>query len=137
MSNILIQDIIKSKFKDDSLPTIAYGNCGGVYDENIDDDLDAVGVGDDNNIYIASCYELLESMLQNDSFLVYSVTGLPNIKVLIDALKFLSTIGEGVEETAKVYVKDYKGCVLPVKEIIDARDSNRVVFVTEARCING
>ena len=73
MNTISIQDIINGEFNYSSFPAIAWSEFGDVYY------VDAVGVGDDNNIYIASCYELLESMLQNDSFLVYSVTGLPNI----------------------------------------------------------
>ena len=135
MSNILMQDIIKSKFRDNSLPTIAYGDYGGVYDESIDY-IDAVGVGDDSNIYMASCYGKLESMEQNDSVILCSVSGLCSIKELVDALKFLSTLGEGVEKTAKVYAKDYKGYVLPVEEIIEDKDADRLVFVAE-RCING
>lgn len=135
MSNILLKDIIKGNFKDDSLVTTAYGDYGGVWDESIDY-IDAVGVGDDRNIYMASCYGELTSMLQNDAFIIFSVDGIPKTKVLIEALKFLSIVGR-VEETAKVYVKDYKGYVLPVEEIIDDKDSDRVVFVTEARCING
>ena len=135
MSNILMQDIIKSKFRDNSLPTIAFGDYDGVYDEIIEY-IDSVGVGDDSNIYIASCYGELESMEQNDSVILYSVTGLCSIKALIDALKFLSTLGEGVEKTAKVYVKDYKGYVLPVQKIIDDRHSDRVVFVTQEQIVD-
>ena len=135
MSNILMQDIIKSKFRDNSLPTIAYGDYGGVYDENIDY-IGAVGVSDDRNIYMASCYGKLKSMEQNDSVILCSVSGLCSIKELVDALKFLSTLGEGAEKTAKVYVKNYQGYVLPVEEIIDDRDADRIVFVAE-RCING
>ena len=129
MSNILMQDIIKSKFRDNSLPTIAYGDYGGVYDESIDY-IGAVGVGDDRNIYMASCYGKLKSMEQNDSVILCSVTGLCSINGLVDDLKFLSTLGEGTEKTAKVYVKNYKGYVLPVEKIIDDRDADRVVFVT-------
>lgn len=134
MYSISIQDIIKGKFKDDSLLTIAYGDYDGVYDESTDY-IDSVGVGDDNNIYFANCYEKLVSMLQNDSFIIFSVDGVSITKVLIEALKFLSTVGR-VEETAKVYVKDYKGYVLPVQEIIDDRDSERLVFVTQAPIVD-
>ena len=135
MSNILAQDIFKGNFKDDSLPAIAYGDYGGVCDESIEY-IDAIGIGDDSNIYMANCYEELESILQNDSFIVYSVTGLPNIKVLIDALKFLSTTPGGADKTAKVYVKDYKGYVLPVRQIIDDRDSCILVFVTQEQIVD-
>lgn len=129
MSNILLKDIIKGNFKDDSLVTIAYGDYGGVWDESTDD-IDSVGVGDDNNIYFANCYGELVSMLQNDSFIIFSVDGVSITKVLIEALKFLSIVGR-VEETAKVYIKNYEGYVLPVQEIIDDKDSERLVFVTE------
>lgn len=129
MDSISIQDIIKGKFKDDSLLTIAYGDYDGVYDESTDY-INSVGVGSDNNIYFANCYGELISMLQNDSFIIFSVDGVSITKVLIEALKFLSIVGR-VEETAKVYVKDYKGYVLPVQEIIDDRDSERVVFITQ------
>ena len=135
MNTISIQDIIKSKFRDNSLPTIAYGDYGGVYDESIDY-IGAVGVGDDRNIYMASCYGKLESMEQNDSVILCSVTGLCSIKGLVDDLKFLSTLGEGAEKTAKVYVKNYKGYVLPVEEIIDDRDADRVVFVTQDQIVD-
>ena len=129
MSNILMQDIIKGNFKGDSLLTIAYGDYGGVWDESTDD-IDSVGVGDDSNIYFANCYEELVSMLQNDSFILFSVNGVSMTKVLIEALKFLSIVGRA-EETAKVYVKNDEGYVLPVQEIIDDRDSERIVFVTQ------
>lgn len=129
MDSISIQDIIKGKFKDDSLLTIAYGDYDGVYDESTDY-INSVSVGSDNNIYFANCYGELISMLQNDSFIIFSVDGVSITKVLIEALKFLSIVGR-VEETAKVYVKDYKGYVLPVQEIIDDRDSERVVFITQ------
>lgn len=134
MSNILAQEIIKGNFNDVSTPTIAYGDYGGVWDESTDD-IDSVGVGDDNNIYMASCYEELTSMLQNDAFIIFSVDGIPKTKVLIEALKFLSIVGR-VEETAKVYVKDYKGYVLPVEEIIDDKDSERLVFVTQEKVVD-
>lgn len=130
-----MQDIINGEFKDDSLLTIAYGDYGGVYDESIDY-IDAVGVGDDRNIYMASCYGKLESMEQNDSVILCSVSGLCSIKELVDALKFLSTLGEGAEKTAKVYVKNYKGYVLPVEEIIDDRDADRVVFVAQDQIVD-
>lgn len=129
MSNILLKDITKNKFKDDSLLTIAYGDYVGVCDESIDY-INAVGVGDVGSIYMASCYGELENVLYSDSIIMYSVIGLPNIKMLIETLKFLSIVGR-VEETTKVYVKNYEGYVLPVQEIIDDRDSERPVFVTE------
>lgn len=136
MSSILIQDITKSKFKDDSLPTIAYGDYGGVYDESIDY-IDAVGVGDDRNIYMASCYGELENVLHSDSVMLYTVTGISTVKGLINALRFLSSLCKGFEETAKVYVKDYEGYVLSVQEIIDDRDSERLVFVTQEKVVDG
>ena len=135
MSNILMQDIIKGNFEDNSLPTIAFGDYDGVYDEIIEY-IDSVGVGDDSNIYMASCYGKLESMEQNDSVILYSVSGLYSIKGLVDALKFLSILGEGAEKTAKVYVKNYNGYVLPVEEIIDDRDADRVVFVTQYQIVD-
>ena len=135
MNSILIQDITKNKFKDDSLPTIAYGDYGGVCDESIDY-IDAVGVGDDRNIYMASCYEELENVLHSDSVMLYTVTGVSTVKGLINALRFLSLLCKGFEETAKVYVKNYEGYVLPVQEIIDDRDSERFVFVTQEQVVD-
>ena len=64
------------------------------------------------------------------------MSGLCSIKGLVDALKFLSTLGEGAEKTAKVYVKNYQGYVLPVEEIIDDIDADRVVFVTQNQIVD-
>lgn len=134
MSSILVQDIFKGNFNDMSTLAVAYGDYGGVWDEDLDY-IDSVGVGDDNNIYFANCYEELVSMLQNDSFIIFSVDGVSITKMLIEALKFLSIVGR-VEETAKVYVKDDKGYVLPVRQIIDDRDSDRLVFVTQEQIVD-
>lgn len=135
MNTISIQDIIKSEFKDYSLPAIAYGDYGGVWDESIDY-IDAVGVGDDRNIYMASCYGELENVLHSDSVMLYTVTGVSTVKGLINALRFISSLCKGFEKTTKVCVKDYKGYVLPVEEIINDRDSDRVVFVTQAKVVD-
>lgn len=126
MNSILVQDIFNGKFNDEGTLAVAYGDYGGVWDEDLDY-IDSVGVGDDSNIYFANCYEELVSMLQNDSFIIFSVDGVSITKVLIEALKFLSIVGR-VEETAKVYVKDDKGYVVPVKQIIEDEDANKIVF---------
>lgn len=128
MNTISIQDIINGEFNYSSLPVISYGQYGIDY-------VDAVGVGKDKNIYLARTYEELVSMLQNDSFIVFSVNGVSMTKVLIEALKFLSIVGRA-EETAKVYVKNDEGYVLPVQEIIDDRDSERIVFVTQDQIVD-
>lgn len=135
MSSILVQEVIKGKFDDTSRPAIAYGEYDGLYDEDIDY-INAVGIGTDNNIYFANCFGELESVLQNDIYIPRAVTGVFTVKGLINAIRFLSTTLEGCDRTAKAYVKDYKGYVLPIKEIIEDKDVDRLVFVAE-RCING
>ena len=134
MNSILVQDIFKGNFNDAGIPAIAYGDYGGVWDEDLDY-IDAVGVSD-NNIYFANCFGELESALQNDIYIPRAVTGVSTVKGLINAIRFLSTTLEGCDRTAKAYVKDYKGYVLPIKEIIEDKDADRLVFVAE-RCING
>lgn len=136
MNSILVQDIFNGKFNDVSIPAIAYGEYDGVYDEDLDY-IGAVGVSIDNNIYFANCFGELESVLQNDIYISRAVvTGVSTVKGLINAIRFSSTTLEGCDRTAKAYVKDYKGYVLPIKEIIEDKDADRLVFVAE-RCING
>ena len=130
MNSILVQDIFNGNFNEVSTPEIAYGDYGGVWDESTDY-IDAIGVGDDNNIYMASCFGELESVLQNDIYIPRAVTGVSTVKGLINAIRFLSTTLGGCDRTAKVYVKDYKGYVVPVRQIIEDEDENKIVFVVE------
>lgn len=129
MSSVLVQDLLKSNFNDTSMPAIAYGEYDGVYDENIDY-IDSVGIGSDNNIYLAKSYEELNSLRHNESYIRYSLTGISSIKELIYGMEFLLINLEGYEKTSEIYVKDYKGYVLPVKYVMVDMDADRVVFIT-------
>lgn len=129
MSSVLVQDLLKSNFNDTSMPAITYGEYDGVYDENIDY-IDSVGIGSDNNIYLAKSYEELNSLRHNESYIRYSLTGISSIKELIYGMEFLLINLEGYEKTSEIYVKDYKGYVLPVKYVMVDMDADRVVFIT-------
>ena len=50
---------------------------------------------------------------------------------------YVDAVGIGSDNNINVYVKDCKGYVLPIKEIIEDEDSNKIVFVVEEECING
>lgn len=135
MSSVLVQEVIKGKFDDTSRPAIAYGEYDGFYDEDIDY-INAVGIGIDNNIYLAKSYEELNSLRHNESYIRYSLTGTPIVERLIYGMEFLLTNLDGYEKTSEIYVKDYKGYVLPIKYVMIDMDADRLVFVAE-RCING
>lgn len=130
MSNILAQEIIEGNFNKMSIPAVRYGEYGGIYDENIDY-INAVGIGSDNNIYLAKSYQDLMSLRQNESYIRYSMTGITTIEELIYGMEFLLINLEGVENTSEIYVKDYRGYVLPIKEIAVDEVGGRIMFVTD------
>lgn len=128
MNTISIQDIINGEFNYSSLPVISYGQYGIDY-------VDAVGVGKDKNIYLARTYEELTSVRQNQVYIQKCICGISDLLKMMRDIKYLlcSDIGGDIS----VYVKDFMGCVVPVKQVIEDEDAARLVFVTEGRYING
>lgn len=129
MNSISIQDIINGKFNYSSFPAIAWGEFGGVYDDEDIDYVDAVGIGSDNNIYLARSYEELNSRKQNQVYIRICIIGISDFLKMMRDIHFL--IGNDIDNNINVYVKDCKGYVLPIKEAIEDEDSNKIVFVTD------
>lgn len=123
MNTISIQDIINGEFNYSSFPAIAWSEFGAVYY------VDAVGIDSDNNIYLARSYEELNSRKQNQIYIRRCICGISDFLKMMRDIHFL--IGNDIDNNINVYVKDCKGYVLPIKEVIDDRGSDRVVFVTD------
>lgn len=124
MNTISIQDIINGEFNYSSFPAIAWGEFGAVYY------VDAVGIDSDNNIYLARSYEELNSSKQNQIYIRRCICGISDFLKMMRDIHFL--IGNDIDNNINVYVKDCKGYVLPIKEVIEDEDSNKIVFVTDS-----
>lgn len=122
MDSILLHDIFEGEFNYSSLPVISYGQYGIDY-------VDAVGVDKDKNIYLARTYEELTSVRQNQVDIQKCICGISDLLKMMKDIKYLlcSDIGGNIS----VYVKDFTGCVVPVKQVIEDEDANKIVFVVE------
>lgn len=134
MDNISIQDIIEGEFNYSSLPAIAYDEFGGVYDYEDIDYIDAVGIGDDNNIYLARSHEELYSLKQNQVYIKRCICGIPDFLKMMVHIKYL--LGNNIDRNVSVYIKDGKGYVLPIKEIAVDEVGGRVIFVTQYKVVD-
>lgn len=131
--NDLFNTWIKERNKDDSLALISYGSYipDSAEDilniENLEY-IDSVGVDKDNNIYLAKTSYLI-NLYQNGIFIRKYIGGISNFKDLMQDIIYL--VDDYCSRKNKIFVKDNKGHILSIKEIIEDVENNRIVFLTE------